>query len=674
MSIRARILIGIALMVMLILAGTGFTVLSVRQQRTGLNDVDAAAETVATRSLALMRAAKDIEFDVVQVQQFLSDISATRAQDGLDDGFKEAQRFADKFASDVNAAAAIARSLQQSQIVERLGEVRKAFLPYYEAGRRMAQRYIDGGSSGGNQLMPQFDKASDTMQEQVEQLLSVADAAVRDTTDRLGQTVGHIEQEGDRAVFIAVLLSVASTLVAGAMYAALYIWVVRPLGSMTAATLRLADGDLAVHIPGGSRSDEIGAMARAVGVFRDHMTAEKALAAESAIEHERAETAKHAALAGMADKIEADTAVALQEVATHTAAMIATAGEMSASAVRTGGSAQSATAASAQALTNAETVASAAEQLNASIREIAVQVAQTTEVVGRAVAAGSDTRATIEALNDKAARIGAVADMIAEIAAKTNLLALNATIEAARAGDAGKGFAVVASEVKALATQTARSTHEIAQHISEVRDATGASVTAVSRIEQTISEINAIAGSVAAAVEQQSAATAEIARSVAETASAAHEMTNRTKEVSAEAEQTGKRSAEVSENATALDAAVEGLRHSVIRVIRTSTSEVNRRQSLRHQVDLPCHLTSPGQARSAARVVDISADGARINDGPSLSPGSHGSLYLDAVGAPIPFVVRAREAGDLHLMFELDSTVAASLTQLIDRLTSRRAA
>src|SRR5208283_2681312 len=102
--------------------------------------------------------------------------------------------------------------------------------------------------------------------------------------------------------------------------------------------------------------------------------------------------------------------------------------------------------------------AGAAEQLSASIREIDNQMSLSAAVVGRAVTAGGETRATIEALNQEVQRIGAVADMIGEIAAKTNLLALNATIEVARAGDAGKGFAVVASEVKALATQTARST------------------------------------------------------------------------------------------------------------------------------------------------------------------------------------------------------------------------
>ena len=72
-------------------------------------------------------------------------------------------------------------------------------------------------------------------------------------------------------------------------------------------------------------------------------------------------------------------------------------------------------------------------------------------------------------------------------------------------------------------------------------------------------------------------------------------MTSRTAEVSAEAEYTGRHATEVHENATALHTAMGDLRHAVIRVVRTSTIEVDRRATLRYQVDLPCRLNVPGQ-------------------------------------------------------------------------------
>ena len=356
-----------------------------------------------------------------------------------------------------------------------------------------------------------------------------------------------------------------------------------------------------------------------------------------------------------------------------TTAMTQTADEMSASAVRTGNAAESAAAAAAQALANAQTVASAAEELSASIREIGVQVAQSTEVVGRAVAAGHDTRTSIEALNEQVGRIGAVADIISEIAAKTNLLALNATIEAARAGDAGKGFAVVASEVKQLATQTARSTEEIAQHINQVRNATGASVNAVAQIERTIGEVNTIASSIAAAVEEQQAATAEIARNVTETASAANEMTKRTQDVSGEATQTGQHAAEVREGARMLDAAVAELRHSIIRVVRTSTSEVDRRVEQRLPVNSPCRL-SIGGVWSTAMVVDLSAHGALVRCAPEASVGTRGTLAVDGVDIAVPFRVRAADGNSLHLALELDKACGDKVRAFIDRLLARRAA
>jgi len=386
----------------------------------------------------------------------------------------------------------------------------------------------------------------------------------------------------------ALLICIAeASLIIALLIAVFYVgpMVARRLTALRRAMAELAAGNLDATIPQNGR-DEISEMAGALLIFKQHMVRAEHLAAEQQQERAQSEAAKQAALVAMADKIETETATVLHEVATRTTAMTATAEDMSASAVRTGNSAHGAATASAQALSNAQTVATAAEQLSTSIREIGAQVAQSTEVVGRAVAAGSETRSTIEALNVQVARIGAVADMIGEIAAKTNLLALNATIEAARAGDAGKGFAVVASEVKALATQTARSTQEITEHIGQVRSATGASVAAVARIEQTIREISAIAGSIAAAVQEQGTATAEIARNVAETASAANEMSQRNTDVSVEAKQTGIYAGDVRDNAAALNNAVTELRQSVLRAVRTATPEADQPTDRRHDADL----------------------------------------------------------------------------------------
>jgi len=357
--------------------------------------------------------------------------------------------------------------------------------------------------------------------------------------------------------------------------------VIRPLVAIAKAMRRLAEGDASVEVPGLARRDEIGEMATAVKVFKENMVRAEDLAVEQAHIDAMVAEEKRAALINMADTIEAETQEALKQIRQRTTAMTATADEMSASAGRTGASAETAAVAAAQTQATAQALSGAAEQLTVSIREIGGQANQSSTLVGRAVAAGSETRVTIETLNQEVSRIGAVANIIGEIAAKTNLLALNATIEAARAGDAGKGFAVVASEVKQLATQTARSTQEIARHIDQVRAATGASIAAVARIELTITDLYEVAGSIAAAVVQQGAATAEIARSVTATATATNEMTARTVEVSAEAAETGRHSAEVRADAAGLNGAVEDLRRTVTRVVRTATAEVDGRVSTR---------------------------------------------------------------------------------------------
>jgi methyl-accepting chemotaxis protein len=161
-----------------------------------------------------------------------------------------------------------------------------------------------------------------------------------------------------------------------------------------------------------------------------------------------------------------------------------------------------------------ESVASATEELTASIDEINRQVQNSVQVADKLVARTSQAGADVSRLVGSAAKIGAVITLIRDIAAQTNLLALNATIEAARAGETGKGFAVVASEVKSLATQSAQATEEIVAQVDAIRSSVDTVSATIGETEAVIREMTGASTAIAGAMEQQAAATKEIARNV----------------------------------------------------------------------------------------------------------------------------------------------------------------
>ncbi len=191
---------------------------------------------------------------------------------------------------------------------------------------------------------------------------------------------------------------------------------------------------------------------------------------------------------------------------------------MGASSEETARQAAAAATASAQASSSVGTVASATEELTASIGEIGKQVTRSAEIAEKAADEARRTNVVVEGLASGTQKIGEVVTLIQSIASQTNLLALNATIEAARAGEHGRGFAVVASEVKALANQTAKATEEISAQIQDIQSATGEAVAAIQAFVGTIAEINEISGAIASAVDQQNGATREIAGNVQQAA------------------------------------------------------------------------------------------------------------------------------------------------------------
>jgi len=334
-------------------------------------------------------------------------------------------------------------------------------------------------------------------------------------------TAAQIAEDASTAGSIAaVTVEVLAVILAGLITISISTLIKRITRTMS----QLADGDLTVEIEGAERRDQIGNMARAVGIFKDNAIRIAEVESEKDRLAAQTEQDRKAGLRELASRLERavkDIADAVKQSAQR---MHNGAATMSGAAERTKAQSSTVAAASEQASTNVQTVASAAEELSASIREIGQQAQSSATVARRAAEQASRTTATMEGLSQAADRIGDVVNLINNIASQTNLLALNATIEAARAGEAGKGFAVVANEVKELAKETAKATEEIGQKIEAIQTDTKGAVQAIGEVSSIINQINDISNNIASAVEEQTVTTNEIGRNVNEAAKGTSEI------------------------------------------------------------------------------------------------------------------------------------------------------
>jgi methyl-accepting chemotaxis protein len=370
-----------------------------------------------------------------------------------------------------------------------------------------------------------------------------------------------------RAVTVAVSVTIGALIVL--ILVALALWyglsraIARPITRITGVMALLAEGDTGVTVKGLDRRDELGAMARAVDVFKLNALDRQRLEMERIAVEREASEAKAVAMADLAERFEIKVGHLVEVLSSAAAELEATAQSMSATAAVTGDQAALVTAAIGETASNVETVAAATEQLSASIQEIGRQVDQSAGIASRAVEHAKRTDVTVQALSEGARKVGEVVGLIHQIAAQTNLLALNATIEAARAGDAGKGFAVVASEVKSLATQTARATEEITGQIGRMQDITAEAVAAIRAIGAVIGEISDIAAAVASSVEEQRNATADIARNIQDAARSTQEVSSGAASVQQAAAETGAAAADVLGAASGLSRNAEQLNGEV---------------------------------------------------------------------------------------------------------------
>ena len=388
---------------------------------------------------------------------------------------------------------------------------------YVEGFGRVLKLVKDGAASGKYEI--EVDPYYAESQRGLGAVIGVREAFYDNAEQILGSAYSSA-----RTSFAIALAGLALVLAAGiGLVAMVRRRVCAPIVSLTTRMSHLAAGDMAGEIPGATRTDEIGAMAAAVQVFKDNMIKADRLAAEKQAEND-GKMRRVQMLDELTRAFETKVGELVGGLSSASAAMERTAQSMTSTASATNSQAAVVAAASEQTSTNVQTVASATEELSSSIAEIGRQVAQSTAIATRAVENARRTGDTARSLAEGAQKIGDVVTLIQSIAEQTNLLALNATIEAARAGDAGRGFAVVASEVKSLAGQTAKATTEISEQIAAIQTASDETVSAIRSVADVIAEIDQIGTAIAAAIEEQGSATKEISRSVQEAARGTQEV------------------------------------------------------------------------------------------------------------------------------------------------------
>lgn len=337
-----------------------------------------------------------------------------------------------------------------------------------------ARQYGDNDANRNNRT---------ALNHELEALAAVGEGHVKDLTER---TQAYFDQ---KLITMVVLAVIGVVLAIFAVVLVVY-HITRPLTRITGAMTQLAAGNKDVVVPARDRGDEIGDMARALGVFQ-----EQAAAAQ-----------------GLTERVTENI---------RRVAMAATQASSAISQVSDGSNIQ---------LNSLKQSAGALDQSAAAIAEVARSTQSASEQAKTAallVTDGIGQMGTmvevVNAISQNSDQVSQIAGAISRIASQTNMLALNAAIEAARAGEHGKGFAVVAEEVRKLAENSGNLAEEISGLVRHAADEAGRGVDTAQQVSGNMRQIadavqqsDRLVGAIATAMEEQQATVNGINKNVAE--------------------------------------------------------------------------------------------------------------------------------------------------------------